>query len=147
MLITGCCDNANETRDGAVKTGLHLKMPNLFVEEEQALLIRAAFVRQLHDTAHADPQAGVPSKPWNEIVDEAVFSQHRTLRMLYSRKVSNKYVDMGRVYQILAVVDSDGTPNDEQLQVYLQDPVQLLRDASIRTQHTQQKPTPGFSQY
>lgn len=138
VIVTGCNVDSNEGHSSK-STGLHLKMPHLYVGQEEALAIRAAFVRLLHSSAGIDP-----TKSWDVIVDKAVLEQHRTLRMLFSRKVSNKFVDMNRVYRLLAVVSPNGSANDEQLSTYSQDRLQLLEDASIRCHHTQ-KLTPGFS--
>ena len=114
-------------------------MPSICVEEAHALEIRSAFVRKLSEKATSEDWNRTVS--WDEIIDEGVFNVHRTLRLLFSRKV-RKFVDVGRVYQLLAVVDSDGQSNDCMFENYQQDRCTLLNDASIRSNSS--SPSVGY---
>ena len=137
-----------------LKLGLHLHFPAVLVTEQQAVRLREQVVvllkrewpqqhrQRRQGQAHQggqgqrkDVEIGVRLQPgvtWAQVVDADVFSQHRTLRMLWSRKASNKGCDIGRMYRLQLVVGDGGCEEAAAQQAYEHDPVALLRDTSVR---------------
>merc|ERR1712113_517629 len=113
--------------DGAtLRSGCHIHCPGLSpVTLEQMLEIRRAFVARLSDVE--------PNWSWEKAVDEAVYSQSRSLRMVGSRKADRSGVDIGRVYRPLLVMDPDGEADANALRVFQEDPLALLRACSVRS--------------
>jgi hypothetical protein len=147
VSVNGCAGTASQAQ--RLKLGLHLHCPAVLVTEQQALglreqllaLLEGEWPQQQEWQQHRQQQqlgVGVraqllPGVTWAQVVDVDVFSQHRTLRMLWSRKASNKGYDIGRVYRLQLVVGDSGREETAAQRAYEQDPVALLRDTSVRT--------------
>jgi len=105
---------------GVYKLGCHLHCPSAVVSQDEALKLRALFIKELAGDRNCN-------KDWNEIVDSSVY-EHMTMRLLGS----NKPGPTRRVYDLIGVIGVDGRPDYSKESQYRQDRVQLLSDCSIR---------------
>ena len=83
-----CTKVRGATADGddAWKHGVHLHWPKVILDVEKALHVRLNIVHELLRTSWGD-ELGLPSPPWDDIVDEAVFTNPAGgLRMLFAPK-------------------------------------------------------------
>jgi hypothetical protein len=79
--------------------GLHVHLPDTVVDPKAALALRRRLVSSL--------TVAMPGHNWDAAVDDGVYAAGRGIRMLGSRKVT-KLKDVGRVYGLLLVVDTNG---------------------------------------
>ena len=76
------------------RTGLHLRLPNTYVNRSESLLFCQRLVKLLNQES--------PSNQWNNVIDTEVYGvPSGGLRMLGSRKVT-KGLDKGRVYTTIS---------------------------------------------
>jgi len=111
--------------DGTWRSGCHFHCPGVrLVTTAEALAVRGNLAARLLRSE--------PHFPWNDILDEAVYTQSRSLRMVGSRKADRHGRDLGRVYEALLAVGADGAIDAEELCALQADPVRLLRTCSVR---------------
>ena len=113
------------------RPGLHLHFPDVVVSLQEARALRDACAARLAAEA---PALGLPAPrtSWEQVVDGSIYDPKRALRMLGSRKITNKGVDVGRVYTLWGVLDAAGALDANAAAKYAAQPTELLRDASIR---------------
>ena len=112
-----------------IKTGLHVTFPNIFVTLKDAAEIRKTILIQLANESKIKPLTS-----WENTIDGSVYNLARGLRMFGSRKVGNKKVDQGRVYQLLRVFNSSSEEDKESKFLLSSQLPLLLRKVSIRTE-------------
>merc|ERR1712232_1218408 len=86
------------------RTGLHLRLPQTYVNRDEALMFCKHLVRLLNDR--------IPLINWTEAVDTETYGPAGGLRMIFSRKVT-KGADAGRVYNIIATLLSKEQKKEE----------------------------------
>jgi hypothetical protein len=95
IYVTWCVSDEK----GHIKTGVHVNCPNTHLTMSDALKMRLEYIELLktHD----------PSKGWEAIIDESVYSNNRGSRMYGSRKTT-RGIDVGKLYSVLFGLDKDG---------------------------------------
>jgi len=117
----------------------HIHCPEIIVTVEEALSIRKAFIQELeqsfqHQSINSEDLCESHAiVDWSRVVDKGVFINHLSLRMVFSRKAT-KGMDVGRAYSLLAVVGVDGNRDTNREKSLREDPIKLLRAATIRIQ-------------
>jgi len=85
-----------EDNNGYMKrTGLHLRLPQTYVNRSEALIFCKNLVTLLNDK--------IPLIDWAEAIDTEIYGPGGGLRMFLSRKVT-KGADKGRIYDIIATL-------------------------------------------
>ncbi len=168
VLVCGVEGDPRTTDDGALKLGLHLIFPKLFVDREQALLLRAGAVTALR--LHAErSEAGTDATAayWEKAVDAGRYGDNRSggLRMLGCWKLTRCKVcnnrpaarphcvrcagrgrlQSGRPYAVQAYLCSEGLESAEVTRHLATNAVAALSQAALRTARV--APTPGFRRY
>eukprot|EP00471_Norrisiella_sphaerica_P013441 CAMPEP_0184494594 /NCGR_PEP_ID=MMETSP0113_2-20130426/29099_1 /TAXON_ID=91329 /ORGANISM="Norrisiella sphaerica, Strain BC52" /LENGTH=495 /DNA_ID=CAMNT_0026880411 /DNA_START=183 /DNA_END=1670 /DNA_ORIENTATION=+ len=130
-----CKDNTNNG-NGLGPSNFHIHCPDILLDTNTALKVRHLFVKKLIQLDHR--------LQWNKIVDEGVFSNHQTLRMLFSRKAT-KGIDVGRAYDLYCALDSEGRRDEQRELEYRADLVSLLNDVSIRCSENEKRTPANIS--
>ena len=144
----------------AWKTGLHMNWPELVVDKKMAMSICSCWI-YCFEQEFGDKIYFNKNKSWQDLFDVAVY-ENGNLRMMGSRKAvscsscaperkkakrvrqntyqvecskcqSTGYLDKGRPYKPMLVVNSDGTTDDEKLERLQSDRLFLLKSTTLRS--------------
>ena len=141
-------------------SNLHIYIPGLNVNEEQAIVMAHSISAKLQDIV--GDMGGILVHDWYKIVDASVYMKNG-LRLVGSRKCKTcpkckskskicvecggvGKVDLGRVYR-LCTVFTNGDYNEAEVKRYKGNLFSLLDDTTIRTMDENQKPTAGWRKY
>lgn len=114
VYVTGCISSNTNNK---IKTGLHFKCPNYMVNSSEATEIKNKYIKSLEE---------LNSKiNWSNIVDGSVYKDNCGIKMIGSRKVTGM-IDVGRVHQLMFVLDQEGNESAKQLSNY-----ELVKTLSI----------------
>lgn len=122
-----CCVAPPKQRNEGIKTGVHFIWPRLFINSENALLVRDGIIFKLQNQTELNT-----INNWEDVIDKLVYTRCG-YRMVYSDKLDPKTrKPENRPYQLEFVIDSNGNNRD----VYynrLEDNLELLvKETSIR---------------
>lgn len=130
FAFTICSSPEKELENGKIKTGIHLVWEDLYLTEENSILLSKKIIERLNET---NEMFGRDLK-WEEIVDQAVYKTG--LRMLGSSKMNKKsdgkkqiWIVEDRKYEPCRHIDSDGNYDENYLD---NDYFKYLRDCSIQ---------------
>lgn len=144
-----------------LKTGVHLSFRDYFVSSAEAMQLRESMIKELEAVA-ADMKLE-PMNSWEDVVDANVYSKGDKdgsgLRLIGAHKAEKcskckgtggadgkcpRNIDVGRPYLPLAVLDADGEEDDDMLQHYRDNLLDLVKDTAVRTQ-ADKTVTEGYS--
>jgi hypothetical protein len=154
--------NSERNKDGLLKHGVHIILPEVKVQIEQALIMREALVERLR-MEYGVKNAQLAPMGWSDVVDNAVYGTGRGLRMYGANKTikcpdcrlrkdqndcvrnnCNGKIDIGRPH-LLHSVYVDGKRSAKHEQQYKLHAGHVIRKTSIRT--VQEQSVPGWGRY
>jgi len=124
-----CCTSAPKMKKDLIHTGIHLIWTDLFVTSDTALIMRRGIIQRLKSSSSRKPGN------WDDIIDETIYTKNG-YRMVGSDKMkldkTNGKIPEGRPLELLFVMDSDGTVNEEYFRRLKIDTKSLVLETSIR---------------
>lgn len=149
LLVCVCDDAKKEEVDGimSMKTGIHLHYPDIYVDSQQAILLRSAIVQYLENK-----NGPTNIKSWEEFIDIAVY-KGSGLRLLGSRKAQTcktckgkkgkreecidctgyGKIDLGRAYSLKFILDGFNNEEIGLLNELNKNFYSVLKEASIKS--------------
>jgi len=149
LLVCVCDDAKKEEVDGimTMKTGIHLHYPDIYVDSQQAILLRSAIVQYLENK-----NGPTNIKSWEDFIDIAVY-KGSGLRLLGSRKAQScktckgkkgkreecmdctgyGKIDLGRAYSLKFILDGFNNEEIGLLKELNTNFYSILKEASIKS--------------
>lgn len=150
MIVLKSATKKKTTSNGELltKTGIHLLFPDIFVNQEIAILLRSGIIQYLIREFGIRPCYNT----WEDVIDLAIY-KNAGLRMVGSNKAEkckecsgredcfqcnrSGKIDTGRDYKFHTIFGGDGNILLKEEIVYKKNTYKLLKDTIIRSDRTQ----------
>lgn len=126
-----CCTSPPKKKRGSIHTGIHLIWPGVYVNSEDALIIRAGVIQKMNENDEF-----INKTSWETVFDELIYTRvgyRLTLsdKMTKDDKTGERYPDK-RMLTLLWTMNYDGSINDLYTSRLKNDNKSLVLDTSIR---------------
>lgn len=111
-----------------IKTGIHLIWPRIFINSENALILREGILHKLNEIEDDNFK---PLNKWEDVIDHLVYTRNG-YRMVGSDKLNSRKLPENRPYTLSFVMDSKGNMRDLYHNRLLNEPKTFVMDTSIR---------------
>ena len=126
-----CMADGTKKVNDYIKTGVHLHWPHLVTNIENTEILYSTLIKKCNEKYGERPDFN----PWNQLIDACV-TKNIGLRVAGSSKFemnNGKYINKGRKYWPIQVLDSNGNPRPLHLNKLKRNLACLMKETSIRS--------------